>query len=66
MANYAPLYEKQLQTGKDVAEVIKVCDKEEKPDECIQTSLHVESSVRTVLVDPTGNQMAATSAEFLK
>ncbi|KAJ8033787.1 Retinol dehydrogenase 8 [Holothuria leucospilota] len=53
--SYAPLMASAMQTGLDVAEVIKKCIYDEKPHVRIQTSLAMEERAKEVLVDPTGD-----------
>lgn len=54
--SYAPLLANAMQTGLDVAEVIKKCIYDEKPHVRIQTSSAMEEMVKEILVDPTGDK----------
>lgn len=56
----------QFQTAEEVAEVIKKCVKDERPDVRIQTSKSTIMMAKEILVDPTGNNSTNTLAAILQ
>lgn len=56
----------EIQTGEEVAEVIKKCVQDDKPDVRVATSEFVKAKGEAILVDYSGNAIADTMEALLK